>query len=277
MDPDIKFTTEGEENNTLAFLDTCTVIKPDRTLDITIYRKPTHTDQYLNFASNHPLEHKLGVIQTLFHRAESVITDPDSVSKEKDHIEQALEKCGYPQWAFNRIKEPKKPKPSANGNNSTTTKGQVVLPYVKGISEALRRNFNKYGIRVCFKPTRTLRQYLVSPKDKTEKKDINGPVYMIPCQGQTTRGLCQESYIGETERSLRTRFLEHKRPSSVSSEVSQHIHYRVTGSQSGFGANFSVGQRAKILRAWSQGSHLYQGEPTFIEPRRGALQTSKCL
>ena len=203
---------------------TCTVIKPDRPLDITIYRKPTHTDQYLNFASNHPLEHKLGVIQTLFHRAESVITDPDSVSKEKDHIEQALEKCGYPQWAFNRIKEPKKPKPSANGNNSTTTKGQVVLPYVKGISEALRRNFNKYGIRVCFKPTRTLRQYLVSPKDKTEKKDINGPVYMIPCQGQTTRGLCQESYIGETERSLRTRFLEHKRPSSVSSEVSQHIH-----------------------------------------------------
>ena len=47
---------------------------------------------------------------------------------------------------------------------------------------------------------------------------------MIPYQGQTTRGLCQESYIGETERSLRTRFLEHKRPSSVSSEVSQHIH-----------------------------------------------------
>ena len=32
------------------------------------------------------------------------------------------------------------------------------------------------------------------------------------------------AYIGETERSLKTRFLEHRRPSSTSSEVSQHIH-----------------------------------------------------
>ena len=69
----------------------------------------------------------------------------------------------------------------------------------------------------------------MSPKDKTEKKDTVGPVYMIPCQGQTTRGLCSESYIGETERSLKTRFLEHRRPSSTSSEVSQHIHIESPG------------------------------------------------
>ena len=121
--------------------------------------------------------------------------------------------------------EPKKPKQAANKDSVSNSRGQVVLPYVKGVSEALRRNFNKFGIRVSFKPTQTLRQYLVSPKDKTEKKDIHGPVYMIPCSGQTLRGPCQESYIGETERSLRTRFLEHKRPSSVTSEVSQHIHF----------------------------------------------------
>ena len=104
-----------------------------------------------------------------------------------------------------------------------------MLPYIKGTSEALRRIFGNYGIRAYFKPTRTLRQLLVSPKDKTEKKDTVGPVYMIPCQGQTTRGLCSESYIGETERSLKTRFLEHRRPSSTSSEVSQHIHIESPG------------------------------------------------
>ncbi|KAI8513696.1 hypothetical protein Bbelb_080200 [Branchiostoma belcheri] len=38
------------------------------------------------------------------------------------------------------------------------------------------------------------------------------------------KGLCQETYIGETERSLKARFQEHTRPSSASSEVSQHIH-----------------------------------------------------
>ena len=37
--------------------------------------------------------------------------------------------------------------------------------------------------------------------------------------------------IGETERSLKTRFLEHRRPSSTTSEVSQHIHIESPGHQ----------------------------------------------
>ena len=34
---------------------------------------------------------------------------------------------------------------------------------------------------------------------------------------------CEEVYIGETERSLKARFLEHRRPIFTSLEVSQHI------------------------------------------------------
>ena len=64
----------------------------------------------------------------------------------------------------------------------------------------------------------------MSQKDKTEKKDTASPIYCIRCQGQTQRGQCTESYIGETAKSLKTRFLEHRRPSSTSFEVSQHIH-----------------------------------------------------
>ncbi|KAI8494283.1 hypothetical protein Bbelb_280430 [Branchiostoma belcheri] len=48
-------------------------------------------------------------------------------------------------------------------------------------------------------------------------------------KGNTNRGPCRETYIGETERSLKTRFLEHRRPSSVASEVSQHIHIESPG------------------------------------------------
>ena len=66
-------------------------------------------------------------------------------------------------------------------------KGFVILPYIKGTSETLKRTLQNYGIKVVFKPTQTLRQYLVSPKDKTDKKDITGAVYHIPCQGITTR------------------------------------------------------------------------------------------
>ena len=44
-------------------------------------------------------------------------------------------------------------------------------------------------------------------------------------QGQNTRDKCKEFYIVvETECSSKIRFLEHKRPSSTSSEVSNHCH-----------------------------------------------------
>ena len=77
---------------------------------------------------------------------------------------------------------------------------------------------------VAFKPTWTRRQFLVAPKDKSEKKDVTGPIYSIHCQGQTNTGQCEEFYIGKTKRSLKARFLEHRRSSSTSSEVYRHIH-----------------------------------------------------
>ena len=45
-----------------------------------------------------------------------------------------------------------------------------------------------------------------------------GPVYKIKCEE------CEATYIGETERSLKSRFNEHRRPSSTISEISKHIH-----------------------------------------------------
>ena len=83
IDPDIKFTIEKEESGSLAFLDTNTIRQSDGTLKTKVYRKPTHTDQYLDFKSAHPEEHKLGVIRTLHQRAEVVTTDPDDLKLEK--------------------------------------------------------------------------------------------------------------------------------------------------------------------------------------------------
>ena len=66
----------------------------------------------------------------------------------------------------------------------------------------------------------TLCQVLARRKDKILKEGVVGPVYHIPCDS------CDATYIhvGERERSLKARFLEHRRPSSTSTKVSQHIH-----------------------------------------------------
>ncbi|XP_033108664.1 uncharacterized protein LOC117110160 [Anneissia japonica] len=209
LDPDIKFTTEGEVNRSLAFLDTLTVIQNGGSINIKIYRKPTHTDQYLNFNSNHPLQHKLGVINTLYYRANSLVTKEEDKIHECLHIDQALNRCGYPNWAINRATRRHKGKVDYQ-RHKTTNKGLAVIPYIKGVSETLKRTFETFDITTCFKPTCTLRQLLVSPKDKSQKKDITGAIYHIPCQGKTTSGKCKDSYIGESERTLKTRFLEHQ-------------------------------------------------------------------
>ncbi len=60
-----------------------------------VYRKPTHTDQYLHFNSHHPLQHKLGVIKTLTHRAQTVVTTEEDKNREMSHIKKALGTCGY--------------------------------------------------------------------------------------------------------------------------------------------------------------------------------------
>ena len=57
IDPHLKFTIELPGTDGLPFLDTLT--KPTPTsIESTVYRKPTHTDRYLDYNSNHPISAK---------------------------------------------------------------------------------------------------------------------------------------------------------------------------------------------------------------------------
>ena len=103
VDPAIRFTVEdNKEDGSIPFLDT--IVKPevDGSLSIAVYRKPTHTDQYLQWDSNHHLSAKFSVIQTLSHRASIVCSNPELLQKEKDHLKKALTKCKYPKWALDK-------------------------------------------------------------------------------------------------------------------------------------------------------------------------------
>ena len=113
----------------------------DGSLKVNVYRKPTHTDQYLSFQSHHPLEHKLSVIRTLFYRAETVVTDPEDQVNEKEHIKSTLRRCGYENWSFKGActKKQQKVASETDSSKSTTKKTFVVAPYVQGVSERVKR------------------------------------------------------------------------------------------------------------------------------------------
>ena len=69
----IQFTLELEDTKGqgLPFLDTITTRRGTQ-LEVNVYRKPTHTDRYLDFNSHHPMCHKRSVVSTLLHRAQNI-------------------------------------------------------------------------------------------------------------------------------------------------------------------------------------------------------------
>jgi len=163
----IKFTYETESDNQIPFLDTLIVKKQNGSIKLLVYRKKTHTDQYLHFTSHHPLQHKLSVIKTLMDRKDKVITDPQDKQQEEEKIKEALKLCGYPDWAFKKSNN--KPKSKENSKKSPSDKKSrkmVVLPYKEGLSQRVQRSFNKFEVATAFIPHKTLRDYLVKPKDK---------------------------------------------------------------------------------------------------------------
>ncbi|KAL9963165.1 hypothetical protein ACROYT_G032340 [Oculina patagonica] len=221
INPHIKFTSEQEEDGKLAFLDTCVHVNEDGSTKTTVYRKPTHTDQYLNFTSNHHLQHKRSVLRTLLHRAELLVSEEEDKAKEVQHIQSALLANGYKRWMF---KVPSRPSPTSQANNTSETtrpiskitktrkpntsaepvaafKSTAVLPYVKGLSEQLRRCLQQQGVRAVFKSETTLRSQLVRPKDAVDSNKQDGVVYRIPCK-------CGKVYIGETGRPMQDRIKE---------------------------------------------------------------------
>ena len=66
LDPNIQFTTEfQDQQGCLPFLETLTSQGTDCILITMIYRKPTHTDQYLHWDSHHSITNKYSIYNSL--------------------------------------------------------------------------------------------------------------------------------------------------------------------------------------------------------------------
>ena len=198
--PPIQFTVEQERDGTLPFLDTCIQRKEDGSLDITVYRKPTHTDRYLQYSSHHPQHVKRGLIKCLFNRAEGITLRTDNLRREKKHLTRVLKSNGYP-GGF--IRSATAPRPEQRSQQEETPTATIAIPYIMGVSEEIRRVCRAYKIRVAFKSGRTIRSLLTRVKDPLPLEQRSMVVYQIPCS-------CGKVYIGKTIRRLETRLKEHK-------------------------------------------------------------------
>ena len=244
-----------------------TIVKPevDGSLSIAVYRKPTHTDQYLQWDNNHHLSAKFSVIQTLSHRASTVCSNPELLQKEKDHLRKALTKYKYPKWALDKVEGRlnRSSRQVADGgtnnaqasNHEVKNKGHIVIPYTQGLCESIKKICGRYGIQTHFKGGRTIKNLLVSPKDKDPMVNQSGTIYWYQCRDLS----CDDEYIGETSRTFGERYKEHlKAPSAIHHDSSQTGH---TTNQN----NFQIIEREghNLARNIKQSIYIRVNNPTL--------------
>ena len=144
----IRFTMETETNNTIPFLDTLVTRDSDGYLFTSVYRELTHTDQYLAYDSHHPQSVKCGIVKCLYDRLKHLITKPSVISQEKKYPSSVLVSNGYPFSFVKNITKTKKQ--TVTKELVPEIKSTAVLPYVKGLSEALSRCLQQQDIRTFF-------------------------------------------------------------------------------------------------------------------------------
>ena len=108
-----------------------------------------------------------------------------------------------------------------NFRKTEKLKRSTSIPYVQSVSESISRILTQVGNGVALKPHHTLSSLFRKPKDAINFEQKRGLVYQISCRD------CNAVYVGETERSVRTRKREHadavKTFNTKKSALSQHV------------------------------------------------------
>ena len=266
LDNKIQFTTEASRSDgSMPFLDTLVTLNGVGSLNTKVYRKPRHTDLYLQWDSHHPIAAKYSVINTLHHRAKAVSSNNQLLKEEEDHLQEVLTRNKYPLWALNRVKiksknsqaqHQQRTQPNVNTRGKTgNQKSYMVLPSVKGLSESIKNVGKKHGIQIYFKGGNTIKSLLMTPKDKDHITKKSGIMYRFKCK----RVDCEDEYIGESSRTFGERYKEHlKAPSPI------YDHHTTTGHETSL-ENFSIVGREdqNLTRAVKEAIYIRVNNPSL--------------
>ena len=138
IDSNIQFTIEKESNCVLPFLDVLIECQLDGSVLTSVFRKPTHTDKYLDFQSHHPMSHKISVIRTLYSHARGLSSTMVQTVREEEHVLKVLKENGYPGCVIQRELL------------RSATRSATDPPYVNYISYAIARILRNLDITGLF-------------------------------------------------------------------------------------------------------------------------------
>ncbi|BHF66191.1 hypothetical protein SprV_0200920700 [Sparganum proliferum] len=202
--PATEFIREEAIRDSLPFLDVRIQKLIDGGLATSVHRKDSNSEIILNYGSNHPATHKRICVRTLFHRAYRYCNSNDLLNKELARLYRLFRSNGYPMSFVKNCLRHQTQSQDPTPNGEIVTRKFYSLPYMRGISEIIVRQFNRLGIHAAHKPASSLRAALSRMEDPIPKEQRTNVIYHIPCAN------CSCVYVGHTGRRLDTRINEHK-------------------------------------------------------------------
>ena len=186
-------------------------IHPD---GLSIFRKDTHTAQFVHHDSFTKWNHKVAWIRSLTNRAKRLCS-PSKLSKELANIRKFASYNGFPKWIARKvIKEGLQPRRDNDVEQEMEEVDTLYmfLPYNGKEAESivtrckkrltrLFKNGRKVKFNICLQATKV--SFYTSNKDRIPFLSSSGVIYRYTCPG------CNSTYVGKTESTLFNRTKQH--------------------------------------------------------------------
>ena len=230
----LAFTHENMVDNSLPFLDTEIYLNPQNMPEIRKFIKPTASEVIVNFKSILPKKYKLSTLKGDIFRCHYTCSTVENRDIALQNLSELYVKNEYPRRMVEKtILEIRNKNFESNGNhqkfqdlrkNSPNRFYTLSLPYTSHrcakvaskLTRLLKTHTPNYHINIAWRSEK-LQKYF-SHKLKLPVPDFAkiGTTYKYDC-------LCQDAYIGESKRSLRTRIKEHNQKCRKTA-ISEHIY-----------------------------------------------------
>ena len=133
----IERSTVSEKGESIAFLATSITVLKSGQVEVTVYRKATHTEKYYSaFDAHHPGQSKAAVVKTLLDRAEAILSNANKRKSEKENVLKDLKINGYTSHFIDNACEAKQNRQ----DQASEPRGYTSVPYVKGVSERVKKH-----------------------------------------------------------------------------------------------------------------------------------------
>ena len=198
--PSLKFSFEWEFNCSIPFLDVLVIGSPG-SFKFKVFRKATHSNNYLHYFSFHSRSVKLSVAQNLILRAYRVCS-PEFLSDEIDFIFSFFSKLAYPDFVLKKALSKAKSSFYCPSLRPKFKGSSVCVPFVSSLDSPFHSKLAAaLNCRTVFSYPNKIKSIVSS----NSPKFLTGTgVYRINCNN------CDKFYVGETGRSLNLRIKEHK-------------------------------------------------------------------